>query len=123
MRLGGLDRRTRQLAPTSTKKKLNKSAAYINIEAYKTDDLASMYVLDPFNLFSCIRCSYYVGTSSVIQIDVSGAKKSQKTYNSGDSLSVTHKATSRPISCLTRAERTGSRGLKILWSYVEELVG
>ena len=41
-----------------------------------------------------------------------------KTYNSGDSPVVTHLTTNPPISCLTRAERTGSRDLKILWSYV-----
>ena len=44
-----------------------------------------------------------------------------KTYNSGYSPVVTHPSTNPPISCLTRAERTGSRGLKILWSYVEEV--
>jgi hypothetical protein len=45
-------------------------------------------------------------------------RKKQKTYNSGDSPVVTHLTTNPPVSCLTRAERTGSRGLKILWSYV-----
>jgi hypothetical protein len=59
-------------------------------------------------------------------IVVSRSKKidlhaSAKTYNSGDSLVVTHLTTNPPVSCLTRAERTGSRVLKILWSYVEEL--
>ena len=48
------------------------------------------------------------------------AKKMAKTYNSPDSLLVTHETTNEPISCLSRAERTGSRALKILWSYVEE---
>jgi hypothetical protein len=42
-----------------------------------------------------------------------------KTYNSGDSLVVTHLTTNPPVSCLNRAERTGSLVLKILWSYVE----
>jgi hypothetical protein len=42
-----------------------------------------------------------------------------KTYNSGDSPVVTHLTTSPPVSCLTRAERTGSRDFKILWSYVK----
>jgi hypothetical protein len=42
-----------------------------------------------------------------------------KTYNSGDSLVVTHLTTNPPVSCLTRAERTGSRVFKILWSYVK----
>jgi hypothetical protein len=31
-----------------------------------------------------------------------------KTYNSGDSLVVTHLTTNPPVSCLNRAERTGS---------------
>ena len=50
------------------------------------------------------------------------AKKMAKTYNSEDSLLVTHEATNAPISCLSRAERTGSRALKILWSYVIDFV-
>jgi hypothetical protein len=45
-----------------------------------------------------------------------------KTYNSGDSLVVTHLTTNPPVSCLNRAERTGSLVLKILWSYVEEMI-
>jgi hypothetical protein len=43
-----------------------------------------------------------------------------KTYNSGDSLVVTHLTTNPPVSCLIKAERTGSHAFKILWSYVEE---
>jgi outer membrane protein assembly factor BamB len=43
-----------------------------------------------------------------------------KTYNSGDSLVVTHLTTNPPVSCLNRAERTGSLVLKILWSYVTD---
>jgi hypothetical protein len=35
---------------------------------------------------------------------------------------VTHLTTNPPVSCLTRAERTGSRGFKILWSYVQKAV-
>ncbi len=31
-----------------------------------------------------------------------------KTYNSGDSLVVTHLTTNPPVSCLSTAERTGS---------------
>ncbi|KAF1842534.1 uncharacterized protein K460DRAFT_187356 [Cucurbitaria berberidis CBS 394.84] len=42
-----------------------------------------------------------------------------KTYNSGDSLVVTHLTTNPPVSCLSTAERTGSAEFKILWSYVE----
>jgi hypothetical protein len=48
-------------------------------------------------------------------------KINAKTYNSGDSLVVTHLTTNPPVSCLNRAERTGSLVLKILWSYVEEM--
>ena len=50
----------------------------------------------------------------------SEAKIMAKTYNSGDSLVVTHLTTNPPVSCLNRAERTGSLVLKILWSYVVE---
>jgi hypothetical protein len=45
-----------------------------------------------------------------------------KTYNSGDSPVVTHLTTNPPIHCLTRAERTGSRDLNVLWSYVKEML-
>jgi hypothetical protein len=34
---------------------------------------------------------------------------------------VTHLTTNPPVSCLNRAERTGSLVLKILWSYVEDI--
>ena len=50
------------------------------------------------------------------------AKRGAKTYNSGDSLVVTHLTTNPPVSCLYMAERTGSLILMILWSYVEEWV-
>ena len=43
-----------------------------------------------------------------------------KTYNSGDSLVVTHLTTNPPVSCLYMAERTGSLIFMILWSYVKE---
>jgi hypothetical protein len=49
-------------------------------------------------------------------------KKIAKTYNSGDSLVVTHLTTNPPVSCLIKAERTGSHVFKILWSYVKELL-
>ena len=49
-------------------------------------------------------------------------KKKAKTYNSGDSLVVTHLTTNPPVSCLYMAERTGSLIFMILWSYVEERV-
>ena len=44
----------------------------------------------------------------------------KKTYNSGDSLVVTHLTTSPPVHCLSKAERTGSPVLSVLWSYVED---
>jgi hypothetical protein len=49
-------------------------------------------------------------------------QKASKTYNSGDSLVVTHLTTNPPVSCLYMAERTGSLILKILWSYVKDWV-
>ena len=48
------------------------------------------------------------------------AKRRTKTYNSGDSLVVTHLTTNPPVSCLYMAERTGSLIFMILWSYVQE---
>ena len=48
-------------------------------------------------------------------------KKKQNTYNSRDSLVVTHPTTDLPIWCLSMAERTGCPVLISLWSYVEVL--
>ena len=45
-------------------------------------------------------------------------KKNEKTYNSRDSLVVTHQATNRPACGLSTAERTGSPVFHTLWSYV-----
>jgi hypothetical protein len=47
------------------------------------------------------------------------AKRMPKTYNSGDSLVVTHLTTNPPVQCLSTAERTGSSVFIVLWSYVE----
>ena len=47
--------------------------------------------------------------------------KKQKTYNSGDSLVVTHLTTNPPVHCLYMAERTGSLVLSVLWSYVIDI--
>ena len=47
-------------------------------------------------------------------------EKDAKTYNSGDSLVVTHLTTNPPVHCLYMAERTGSLIFSVLWSYVEE---
>jgi hypothetical protein len=49
-------------------------------------------------------------------------KNKVKTYNSGDSLVVTHLTTNPPVSCLSTAERTGSAEFRILWSYVKDEV-
>ena len=46
------------------------------------------------------------------------AQKKPKTYNSRDSLVVTHPTTNRPACGLSTAERTGSPVLHTLWSYV-----
>jgi hypothetical protein len=45
-------------------------------------------------------------------------QKSTKTYNSRDSLVVTHPTTNLPACGLSTAERTGSPVLHTLWSYV-----
>jgi hypothetical protein len=47
------------------------------------------------------------------------AKRRAKTYNSGDSLVVTHLTTNPPVHCLYMAERTGSLIFSVLWSYVQ----
>ena len=49
-------------------------------------------------------------------------KKKPKTYNSGDSLVVTHLTTNPPVHCLYMAERTGSLVFSVLWSYVKGMV-
>jgi hypothetical protein len=46
-------------------------------------------------------------------------QKDAKTYNSGDSLVVTHLTTNPPVHCLYMAERTGSLIFSVLWSYVQ----
>jgi hypothetical protein len=43
-----------------------------------------------------------------------------KTYNSRDSLVVTHPTTNLPACGLSTAERTGSPVLHTLWSYVKD---
>ena len=59
--------------------------------------------------------------ASIAKSSTNGKKKiSPKTYNSGNSLVVTHLTTNPPVSCLYMAERTGSLIFMILWSYVEE---
>ena len=46
-------------------------------------------------------------------------REKKKTYNTRDSLVVTDPTTNPAVSGLTRGERTGSRVLQILWSYVK----
>ena len=48
-------------------------------------------------------------------------QKGSKTYNSGDSLVVTHLTTNPPVHCLYMAERTGSLIFSVLWSYVKDM--
>ncbi|KOS36502.1 hypothetical protein ACN38_g12754 [Penicillium nordicum] len=45
-----------------------------------------------------------------------------KTYNSEDSLVVTHPTTNSPACGLSTAERTGSPVFHTLWSYVQSYV-
>jgi hypothetical protein len=47
-----------------------------------------------------------------------GKPKKGKTYNSPDSLVVTHLATEGPLHCLKRPERTGWLDFSVVWSYV-----
>jgi hypothetical protein len=42
----------------------------------------------------------------------------QKTYDSGDSLVVTHLTTNPPVDFLSTVDRTGNSVLSLLWSYV-----
>ena len=46
--------------------------------------------------------------TAVAWAKIKGQKRYAKTYNSPDSLLVTHEATNGPVSCLSTAERTGS---------------
>jgi hypothetical protein len=52
----------------------------------------------------------------------SKSKKKKKTYNSQDSLVVTHPTTNSPACGLSTAERTGSPVFHTLWSYVPEIM-
>ena len=42
----------------------------------------------------------------------------KETYNTGDSLVVTHPTTGPAVGSLSKGERTGSRAFYRLWSYV-----
>ncbi|AEO57110.1 hypothetical protein MYCTH_2058054, partial [Thermothelomyces thermophilus ATCC 42464] len=49
--------------------------------------------------------------------------RGKKTYNTGDSPVVTDLSTSPAVSSLSKGERTGSRILYCLWSYVLAIKG
>ncbi|KAJ5494471.1 hypothetical protein N7463_010558 [Penicillium fimorum] len=52
--------------------------------------------------------------------DIQKKEEKSKTYNSEDSLVVTHPTTNSPACGLSTAERTGSPVFHTLWSYVQE---
>ncbi|KAJ5793508.1 hypothetical protein N7457_000107 [Penicillium paradoxum] len=52
------------------------------------------------------------------QLEAYITSKKTKTYNSEDSLVVTHPTTNSPACGLSTAERTGSPIFHTLWSYV-----
>ncbi|KAJ5958997.1 uncharacterized protein N7479_006147 [Penicillium vulpinum] len=58
-----------------------------------------------------------------LRIDQKSPKisKGTKTYNSEDSLVVTHPTTNSPACGLSTAERTGSPVFHTLWSYVLDI--
>ena len=62
-----------------------------------------------------------VSTEFGVECQVSFELEKKKTYNTRDSLVVTHPTTSLAVAGLSRGERTGSRVFRCLWSYV--LVG
>ena len=64
---------------------------------------------------------YVASTPETHIVNMSSSAKIAKTYNSGDSLVVTHLTTNPPVHCLYMAERTGSLVFNVLWSYVLEL--
>ena len=62
------------------------------------------------------RCSYMLGQTTQIGGEVH--EKTTKTYNTEDSPVVTDLSTDSAVASLSRGERTGSRALWHLWSYV-----
>ncbi|KAF2143091.1 uncharacterized protein K452DRAFT_226333, partial [Aplosporella prunicola CBS 121167] len=52
---------------------------------------------------------------------LSDMRSKNKTYNSWDSLVVTHLTTNQPVHSLNLAERTGCLAFCDLWSYVTEM--
>ncbi|KAJ5958656.1 uncharacterized protein N7479_005806 [Penicillium vulpinum] len=82
----------------------------------------------PILLFSCFPCFSLLpippptiinqSTNQYYQQHKQKAKIRIKTYNSEDSLVVTHPTTNSPACGLSTAERTGSPVFHTLWSYV-----
>ena len=58
--------------------------------------------------------TFYTNT---VETDVFPAART-KTYDSGDSLLVTHEITDPPVNCLSKDDRTGIPAPSFLWSYV-----
>jgi hypothetical protein len=61
------------------------------------------------------------GTKASNRAETDGQKEQNKTYNTRDSPVVTHPSTNLAITGLSMGERTGSRVLQCLWSYVTGL--
>ncbi|AEO64658.1 uncharacterized protein THITE_2042175 [Thermothielavioides terrestris NRRL 8126] len=55
---------------------------------------------------------------AVVGLGGADTRKPAKTYNTGDSPVVTDRSTNPAVSSLSRGERTGSRVVYCLWSYV-----
>ncbi|KAJ6178158.1 hypothetical protein N7519_008619 [Penicillium mononematosum] len=58
--------------------------------------------------------------TSAIGLNQQNKNRKTKTYNSEDSLVVTHPTTNSPACGLSTAERTGSPIFHTLWSYVQD---
>ncbi|KAJ9483766.1 hypothetical protein VN97_g9623 [Penicillium thymicola] len=65
-----------------------------------------------------IQYNYIYKGSWAISTRLEVRGKNLKTYNSEDSLVVTHPTTNSPACGLSTAERTGSPVFHTLWSYV-----
>ncbi|KAK8209620.1 hypothetical protein IWZ01DRAFT_325013 [Phyllosticta capitalensis] len=63
------------------------------------------------------------GARTCLRPTTTTTKKNCKTYNSRDSLLVTHATTNRPQGSLSMEERTGFRVFYLLWSYMNEVGG
>ena len=63
-------------------------------------------------------CSLSINHTYLIESSPRIKNKKTKTYNSEDSLVVTHPTTNSPACGLSTAERTGSPVFHTLWSYV-----